>query len=451
MAELAGYTADQWGLVTTAQANAAGVDNSTLHRLVEEGLLDRVTRGVYAATSAVEDPLRRHRAAWLLLDPTVPAWRREPLSRDGGVVSHRSATIAFGVGDLVEDRVELTVPRRRTTRNTEVRLRVRPLARDDVTEVDGLPVTTVERTVDDLLEDGVDGGHVGDVISHALRRGLTTGERLVPRLGRHGKALGVRGRDGERVLEHLLDQATNADITAVPVKSLTAPQRWELVRSVVAGDEPTIDFPRNLVHAFEAMMAQQRAPLAEAAAQIADIVGRDQRAVWEQLSESVRAATQEVNAKVTRDFASLQQAIDGMGSSAIEELVAGIQQSDMSQMLESGRVREQVGQSARALSTYDAKAVRDVQRAIEGNAAIAEAMARIHQEGQPPEADAQKAGAKEKKNPPAARATRAKKHTAGATRAKNSSTAGGTAHSGKSLSASAKPSAEARGSVGAED
>jgi predicted transcriptional regulator of viral defense system len=208
MSVLAGYTADQWGLVTTAQANTAGVDNSTLHRLTEAGLLDRVVPRVYAASTAVEDRLRPHQAAWLLLEPDVPAWERSPLGRNGGVVSHRSAATALAVGDLVESQVEISVPRRRTTRNPGVRLRVRTLVAEEVTEVNGLPVTTVERTVDDLLDDGVDGGHVGDLIAHALRRGLTTRQLLIPRLGRHCRRLGVRGHDGDTALRQLLTQAT---------------------------------------------------------------------------------------------------------------------------------------------------------------------------------------------------------------------------------------------------
>src|SRR5262245_25626104 len=97
---LAAYTADQWGLVTTAQANLAGIDNVTLNRLVSTGFLDHVRRGVYAATAAPEDFLRQHKAVWLLLHPAVPAWSRPKLDPHGGVLSHRSAAQAYQVGDL---------------------------------------------------------------------------------------------------------------------------------------------------------------------------------------------------------------------------------------------------------------------------------------------------------------------------------------------------------------
>jgi predicted transcriptional regulator of viral defense system len=116
------------------------------------------------------------------------------------------------LGDLVEERVELSVPRRRTTRNPDVRLRVRALAPEEVTDVDGLPVTTVERTVADLLADGVDGGHVADVAVQALCRGMTDRERLAQALGGIPQRSGVRrsgsAEAGRAALQDLLNQAT---------------------------------------------------------------------------------------------------------------------------------------------------------------------------------------------------------------------------------------------------
>ncbi|GAA2680460.1 MULTISPECIES: type IV toxin-antitoxin system AbiEi family antitoxin domain-containing protein [Actinosynnema] len=217
---LSGLTADQWGLVTTTQANAIGVGNATLNRMVAANLLDRVTRGVYSVTTAVPDPLWRHKAAWLLLEPAAPAWKREPLGRNGGVVSHVSATVVLGLGDLGEEHVELSVPRRRTTRNPGVRFRIRELAPHEVTEVGGLPVTGVERTVADLLDDGVDGGHVADVAAQALRRGMADRDGLARSLGGRARSLGARGQghDAElAALDLLLAQATiRPDVEVTP-------------------------------------------------------------------------------------------------------------------------------------------------------------------------------------------------------------------------------------------
>ncbi|MPY79992.1 MAG: hypothetical protein GEV04_16345, partial [Actinophytocola sp.] len=154
------HAADQWGMLTTAQATAAGVNRTTLVRLVDAGLLESPARTVYMVPAATPTHIEE-RAAWLRLEPRRPAWQRGPLDSDGGVLSHRTAAKIHGLGDLPTDGVEITVPRRRTTRDPQVRLRRAALTPSEVTVIDGLPVTTVERTILDLLADHIDGGHVG--------------------------------------------------------------------------------------------------------------------------------------------------------------------------------------------------------------------------------------------------------------------------------------------------
>lgn len=237
---LSAYTADQWGLVTTAQARKVGVDSVTLLRLGEAGFLEHVRRGVHAATAAGESAHEAERAAWLLLNPAVPAWERPKLDVDGGVISHRSAALLHGIGDLVAERVEITVPRRRTTRDPDTRLRVGRLPDDDVTLVDGLPVTTVERTVLDLIADHVDGGHAGQVIHQAARRGLLDLDRLAPRLGDYCRRYGVRGRDGHALIDNLLEQAGIDPARARPQPTPpTSPlSSWLSVRAAAGSSLP---------------------------------------------------------------------------------------------------------------------------------------------------------------------------------------------------------------------
>lgn len=202
--------ADQWGMVTTAQAVAAGVDRTTLARLVDAGLLQSPTRGVYVVPAASPTHIDE-RAAWLRLHPRRPAWQRQALEADGGVLSHRSAAKLHGLGDLISDGVDIIVPRRRTTREPHVRLRRGTLTPPEVTVIDGLPVTTIERTILDLLAERTDGGHVGDVIADALRRNDLDLEALAAKAGVHAAKYGVRGRDGHALLRHLLAQASDAD------------------------------------------------------------------------------------------------------------------------------------------------------------------------------------------------------------------------------------------------
>lgn len=200
------YTADQWGMITAAQATAAGIDSVTLYRLTDVGHLEQVRRGVYAVPAA---PASRHReiqATWLALHPGTAAWQRSKLDPDGGVVSHRSAALVHEIGDMVIDRIELTVPRRRATRLPDVKLRQRNLDEDDITLVDGLPVTTMERTIEDLLDDHVDASHVAAAIKDAVQQHQLDLAHLAARIGRYCRRYGVKSQDGDRLLDHLLDQ-----------------------------------------------------------------------------------------------------------------------------------------------------------------------------------------------------------------------------------------------------
>ncbi|MFS8102884.1 type IV toxin-antitoxin system AbiEi family antitoxin domain-containing protein [Lentzea alba] len=203
---LGGYTAGQWGMVTTQQALSSGVDDVTLHRLKAAGLLESVRRGVYAATSAAASDAQVEQAAWLALRPEVAGWSRPPLDPDGGVVSHQSAARLHGLGDLVNARVDITTPRRRTTRDPGVRLRRGDLAEADVTVLDGLPVTTPLRTIYDLLGQRTDASHVATIIRQAVEAGQVRLDELAERIRPHVRAYGAKPPTGKALLELLLAQ-----------------------------------------------------------------------------------------------------------------------------------------------------------------------------------------------------------------------------------------------------
>jgi len=208
LSALRAISAGQAGLVTAAQAGAVGLDGAQRARLVRAGLLEAVDRGVYWLTA---DTLPRHleiRIAWLRLDPATTAGERDGLGANDGVVSHRSACVVHELGDIPAPVVELTVPRRRGVAMPYLRLRVRSgLSAHEVTVVDGLPVTTVARTVIDLMRDSADGGHVGGVIADAERRGLIDLEQLAPAAARLAARYAMPGSDGLDLLDALVAQS----------------------------------------------------------------------------------------------------------------------------------------------------------------------------------------------------------------------------------------------------
>jgi predicted transcriptional regulator of viral defense system len=174
LARLAAEVAeDQWGLVTRAQALAAGVPRATFARLVAAGALVRVAHGVYRIAGGLDPGHLDLRAAWLQLDPLTPAWQRVRSDRVAAV-SHRSAAELYGLGDLIADAHEFSVPERTQTRRRDVRLYLRQVPPEDRDVVAGLPVTRAHRIVADLLAAYEDGSAVATIAVEAVRRGLTT-------------------------------------------------------------------------------------------------------------------------------------------------------------------------------------------------------------------------------------------------------------------------------------
>ncbi|MET9116644.1 type IV toxin-antitoxin system AbiEi family antitoxin domain-containing protein [Streptomyces longwoodensis] len=208
VAALSGAAADQWGLVTSVQAEELGVNRVQLMRLTEAGLLAKVGRGVYQLAAAGVTPYLEVKVAWLRLQPKRFVWDRTVGDPDSGIVSHASACQLLNLGDIPAPEVEISVPRRRTTTDSFVRLRTAQIAPTEITTVDGLPVTTAVRTITDLLNAGADGGHVGGVIADAERRDLVTiddlAERAQPFVRKYGLKVSATGHD---LINHLVAQA----------------------------------------------------------------------------------------------------------------------------------------------------------------------------------------------------------------------------------------------------
>lgn len=202
--DLADLAAAQWGLITTRQAQAAGVTRTHLGRLAAAGALVHPVHGVYALHTAAHDDLLELRCAWLTLDPTRLAATRLADPIPAAVVSHASAAHLHGYGDLFADRHTFTVTTRKQTRRPELRLHRGELPPDDVTVHRGLPVTTPERTVVDLLATHHDGEHVAAVLGDAVRAHQVPLDTLAPRLAPFARRFGLPSGDGAAVLAHLL-------------------------------------------------------------------------------------------------------------------------------------------------------------------------------------------------------------------------------------------------------
>jgi len=151
-------------LTTTADLTRVGVGVGELRRRVAQGSLVRVRRGVFRRAGDLPSATA-HR---LLIDATLGDLGA------GAVISHASAGILHGLPVPVSalGRVSVSHARRGRGHVTRgVRDRGCPVPESDVIEIEGMPVTSLARTVVDLGRDlSFDWGVA--VADYALRAGL---------------------------------------------------------------------------------------------------------------------------------------------------------------------------------------------------------------------------------------------------------------------------------------
>lgn len=152
---------DHHGYVTTLQARDIGIDPTQLRLLARRGRLEHVARGVYRV-------------------PVLPRSAHDDLAfavawaRGRAVISHESALVLHALSDVNPSVVHLTVPHDNHPRaqgSGPVRIHRRALPEGDVTMVDGLPVTTVARTIVDCHELGTDPAQLRLAIRQARQSG----------------------------------------------------------------------------------------------------------------------------------------------------------------------------------------------------------------------------------------------------------------------------------------
>src|SRR4051812_31296809 len=170
---IAGLAARQHGVVTREQLLALGLSSSAIGRRVAHGLLHRLHVGVYAVGHSVLSTRGRWTAAVLA-------------AGSGAVLSHRAAAVLWDIRRGAT--IEVTAPTRR--RRSGIVIHCATLARDEVTARDGIPTTTVARTLFDLAA-VTDRQAVDSALHEAEYQGLTDVVPLVELLERHPHARGT--------------------------------------------------------------------------------------------------------------------------------------------------------------------------------------------------------------------------------------------------------------------
>ncbi|MBF4547001.1 type IV toxin-antitoxin system AbiEi family antitoxin domain-containing protein [Corynebacterium afermentans subsp. lipophilum] len=209
LATLETVASDQWGIVTTAQAGREGVERLQLSRLAEKGDLDRARHGVYLLPSHQAGPEDEIRAAWLSLEPKKfidERWEDEwPV-----VVSHESAARIHGIGRLIPPKLTFSTGGTKQTRQQGIRIYTRrELAEADIVSVNGLPVTSVTRTVGDLAEQKIERGYLADLVADALRKENVRIDDLAEKLTPAARSYGAK--TGMQLVSELSAEASSVE------------------------------------------------------------------------------------------------------------------------------------------------------------------------------------------------------------------------------------------------
>ena len=187
-AELLTLAARQHGAASDTQAFELGYSSRTIRRLVESGEWQRPLPRVLRCTGAPSTDRQGLMAATL--------WGGSEAH-----VSHTAAAFLWELDGVRDHRVEITVPSGTDLRSPHVRVhRTTNMLGVGHARIDGIPVTSVTRTLIDLAGQ-LSTSSLELAMEDAFRRRLTTPAQLA----RHLDQLGRRGRRGTGRMYALLD------------------------------------------------------------------------------------------------------------------------------------------------------------------------------------------------------------------------------------------------------
>jgi predicted transcriptional regulator of viral defense system len=165
--ELVSLAEENDGLVTADNARRAGFNDSVLARLVQRGRIERTSRGVYRVPYLTPGKFSQYREAIL--------WAKANRGPARVAISHTSALAAYEISDANPHSIHITVPKTARLRRQKpkgVVVHRGDLSPEDITIHEGMPLTTITRTVSDLLKSGERNDLIRQAISDARREGF---------------------------------------------------------------------------------------------------------------------------------------------------------------------------------------------------------------------------------------------------------------------------------------
>jgi predicted transcriptional regulator of viral defense system len=164
----------QAGYFTTQQALDSGFSRPNLFYLTKRGKFNRISQGVYRIALF---PNSRIDDLFLTLVSSGP----------NSVISHETALSFYELSDAMPGEIHITFPRTSSRRRKGIRYHTKKITNKEITSYQGLRVTTVARTIIDLIESGFEPVQLMKAVNQAVQRGMMTKENLIHAAVKKGK------------------------------------------------------------------------------------------------------------------------------------------------------------------------------------------------------------------------------------------------------------------------
>ena len=156
---------DQAGYFSLAQASELGLRRNQIYRDVQRGKFVSAARGVYRFVQFPASRFEEVHRAVLSAGPQA-------------VVGFQTALYVYELSDLIPDEIHLVLPPTSSRRRLGIRVHTIQLLPEDMTEFEGLPITTVEKTIVDCAFAHIEDDQIRLAIYQALQRGMTSKQKL---------------------------------------------------------------------------------------------------------------------------------------------------------------------------------------------------------------------------------------------------------------------------------
>jgi predicted transcriptional regulator of viral defense system len=157
---------DQGGYFSLSQAESVGIRRNQIYRDVERSKIERVYPGVYRLALFPANQYEEIYAAVVSIG-------------EEAIVCFETALYVYGLSDIIPSEIHIIVPRSSSRRRTHIKMHTNQLDDQDITSFEGFRITTVARTLVDVLATHVSLDQVELAITQAISRGLTTPDELL--------------------------------------------------------------------------------------------------------------------------------------------------------------------------------------------------------------------------------------------------------------------------------